>query len=90
LAYTSEGKPKGRTQFLDLVPQIEAGVTEILSMDTKEEKAIAKGIQESWGAAGKVGLEAMRCQRARPRRLTNTPSRTFTHLWRRRLALSST
>lgn len=60
MAYTSDGKPKARTQFLDLVPQIEAGVTEILTMDTSEEKATAKAIAESWALASKVGLETMR------------------------------
>jgi len=59
MQYTNEGKPKARPQFLDLVTQIKDGVTQILSMDTAEEKATAEGIAESWALAVKVGLETM-------------------------------
>jgi diguanylate cyclase (GGDEF)-like protein len=59
MEYANEGNKKARGRFLDLVPKIETGITQILSMDTGQEKVTALGIAESWSLAGPVGLEAM-------------------------------
>ena len=59
MQYTNEGKPGARRRYLDLVPQIETGIAQILSMDSGREKATAGRIAESWSLASKVGFEAM-------------------------------
>jgi diguanylate cyclase (GGDEF)-like protein len=59
MEYANEGKKKARGKFLALVPKIETGITQILSMDTGTEKVTAEGIAESWSIAGRVGLRAM-------------------------------
>ena len=59
MQYTNVGKPRARTQFLDLVPRIDAGIDKILVMDTLVERRTAGDIAESWERAREVGLAAM-------------------------------
>ena len=59
MQYANVGKPRARTQFLDLVPKIHAGIEDILMMDTVVERTTATSIEESWELAREEGLAAM-------------------------------
>ena len=59
MEYANEGKKKARGRFLALVPKIETGFAQILSMDTGTERATAERIAESWSIAGKVRVQTM-------------------------------
>lgn len=59
LLYASTAQPGAKTHYLELLPQIEDNLDEILTLDTSEEQQIARQIADAWAVAGPVGVAAI-------------------------------